>query len=86
VLAMGESMKALRAAAFRGVLIVSLVSLLAGCAMQQRPHSVPPLVFRHCAVTTETPGFIGCDCIKPLIVWDAQSKRKVIYCDGIVQQ
>jgi len=66
--------------------VLALIPVLAGCAMQQKPHIAPPLIFRHCAVTSELPGFIGCDCPKPLVVWDAQLKRKVIYCDGKVQQ
>jgi hypothetical protein len=58
----------------------------AGCSMQQRPRTAPPMAFRHCVVTRELPGFVGCDCPSPLVTWDAQGKRKIVYCDGKVQQ
>jgi hypothetical protein len=60
-----------------------LVCLLAGCA--RRPHRIEPIAFRRCVLTNEAPGFVGCDCKKPIVAWDAQLKRKVVYCDGKVQ-
>jgi hypothetical protein len=68
------------------LVLVGLILVLAGCAAQQHPHIAPPLTLRHCPVTREAPGFIACDCVTPLVVWDAQLKRKVYYCDGKVQQ
>jgi hypothetical protein len=64
---------------------LALVPALTGCAIQHRPRTAPPMAFRHCAVTRELPGFVGCDCPNPLVTFDAQTKRKVIYCDGKVQ-
>ena len=66
-------------------LAIIAVLALAGCAVKQKPHAAPPLTLRHCAVTSERPGFIACDCVKPLVVWDAQMRRKVYYCDGKTQ-
>jgi hypothetical protein len=63
---------------------LALVPALIGC-VQQRPHTAQPMAFRHCVVTRELPGFVGCDCLNPLVVWDAQTKRKVVYCDGKIQ-
>jgi hypothetical protein len=65
--------------------LVGILLALTGCAAQSRPHRAPPMSFRHCVVTNEAQGFIGCDCATPLVVWDAQLKRKVVYCDGKVQ-
>jgi len=66
-------------------LLVLVALVLAGCAPQKRAYTAPPIVLRHCAVTSERPGFIACDCLKPLVVWDAQMRRKVYYCDGKTQ-
>jgi hypothetical protein len=66
--------------------MAAFVFALAGCAPQKRPHAAPPLTLRHCGVTSEAPGFVGCDCARPLVVWDATLQRKVYYCDGKVQQ
>jgi hypothetical protein len=64
---------------------LALVPAMAGCAAHQRPRTAQPMAFRHCVVTHELPGFVGCDCLNPLVTWDAQRKRKVVYCDGKVQ-
>jgi hypothetical protein len=65
------------------MLCIALGLPLAGCVA--RPQHALPMAFRHCVVTNEAQGFIGCDCARPLVVWDAQLKRKVVYCDGKVQ-
>lgn len=65
--------------------LLAFVPALAGCALQKRPHAAPPMAFRHCLVTRELPGFVACDCPNPLVTLDAETKRKVIYCDGKVQ-
>jgi hypothetical protein len=62
--------------------VLALGPALAGCALQKHQRAVAPFTLRHCRVTTELPGFIGCDCAKPLVVWDARLRRKVYYCDG----
>lgn len=67
------------------LMVLSLVLSLAGCAPHKRPYVAPPLILRHCAITSERPGFIACDCMKPLVVWDAQLRRKIYYCDGKTQ-
>jgi hypothetical protein len=61
------------------------VLFLAGCAAHYKSHRIEPITLRRCLVTVAAPGFVGCDCSKPIVAWDAQTKRKVIYCDGKVQ-
>lgn len=46
---------------------------------------VAALILRHCVVTSERTGFVACDCLKPLLVWDTQMRRKVYYCAGKTQ-
>jgi hypothetical protein len=70
---------------FAALAVVPAISM-PGCASHQRPRTAQPMAFRHCVVTHELPGFVGCDCLNPLVTWDAQRKRKVVYCDGKVQQ
>lgn len=82
-----ESRQLQRAASAIAMLFICALGLLTanGCASAAKhPHPAQPMVFRHCVVTSELPGFVGCDCPNPLVTWDAQTKRKVVYCDGKV--
>ena len=64
------------------LLAVAGLASITGCT---RPHKAQPFTLRHCAVTSEANGLIRCDCPNPLVVWDAPSQRKVVYCDGVAQ-
>jgi hypothetical protein len=72
----------------RSAVICAALGMLlssAGCGAGKKPRHIEPVIFRHCAVTTQAAGILGCDCPNPLLVWDAKLRRKVVYCDGKIQ-